>query len=509
MKLACSLISVIIFFVIVVGAPFLEIQRDNWPGAGYEYATDFEAVRSGQVARNIQQLLDDRSQLDDLLRPRYQESLYVATGLTTPGVVVGPNDWLFPASRLRGPEQAKLDALHDTCAAVAGVADWFEAQGCVAIFELVPRKQTLYPEELPSDLHFAYKSYFEQVRDALLKQGLWVPDLRLILRPEDGLYYLPNDDHWNCDGCYAAAEYLAGLLKERFGEEGIPGRSIALLSKRMEPTPFIGTPQRMLGFSEHRWLFKRFTRPHERITSVRVGNEQQEYMGSFSPQPVLMVGTSFSASPFRSPSHYSALLGVEVENHAYGGFAAGYRMAEVARAIMTGRREAPRLLIWEFPEDFPLLEDQYFREPLEAILDAAKHAPYTAGPIEASERLLEGIVVQNEESGMLAGTSSGSSASITYSLTAALSGNGQEVLSFDFNCLGKGAVLGELVVEWGAAKDARMPNRKVILMQRSSRVHPVLVRLTTHDGAPIRHIRIRPHTLPTRIELGNVEIWTK
>jgi hypothetical protein len=509
MKIFGSLVSVATLLVVVFGAPSYDIAHGNWPGKGMWGKGTAKELRSGVVAKRIEERLVAGSALDELIRPRYNEAVFLATGKTNPGVVVGPNNWLFPAGRIGEPGAGKRAECLKSVAALGTLTRYLEERGCFVVFELIPRKRTLYPEQLPKDDADPFVPLFDFVRDAMLAEGLHVPDLRPTLAPEGEMLFFTNDNHWTAEGGHRAARTIADYVREQLPEGKVPGTPLDAVFRTFPPEEFIGYQQRLLGFAKDSWMSRKFTNLHTRIAAVRDVESEKFLRGTKKPQPVVLIGTSFSQGPFYGASQFLGHFGVQVEDRSASGYGAGYRGVEFFSEILTGRRELPEVLIWEFPEDFPSREARYFREPLESIIAVLDGAPYTPVEFDYRERMLQGIAVIKDEDGLLKASCTGPNAWVMWMLTEPIDGAAGAVLKFDFNVPKKGLPQGIVTVEWGTNAGVDPLRTHTTLVRRATSTHPILVPLELPPGEAIRYVRIRPYQTPANFELGGFEIWQR
>lgn len=507
MKFLGSLVSVITLLVVVFGAPAYDAAHGNWPGRRMAGSGSFEDFRSGVMAKRLEKRLVAGSALDELIRPRYNEASYLLTGQTNPGVVVGKDNWLFPSDRLGEPGPKKREEFATTVEALGELTRFLEERGCLVVYQLVPRKRTLYPEMLPDGLSDPYVPLFDDVRDAMLAEGLRVPDLRPVLKPEGEPLYFTNDTHWKPEGCRAAATFMADYLRELLPDGEVPGKPMDVVLREYPPEDFIGYQQRLLGFERGSWLFDKFTNQIRQHGAVLEKDREKFCRGSKQPQPIVLLGTSMSRGPYYSASQYVGLLGVQIEDRAAAGYGAGYRFAELMAEILTKRRLLPEVIIWEFPEDFPIREGRYFNEPLLSTIAVLGGAPYRAEPLDAA-RELQNMTVYSEKDGVLDAECEGPRSQILYTLNEPIAGDSGAVLRLDFNVPKRGKPLGLLHLEWGEVIGEKPIARRSVLIRRSDSTHPIMEPLVLPAGAPINYIRIRPYNSKARIELGNVELWT-
>ncbi len=506
MKSVSSLVSVLVLAAVLFGAPIYDAVHGNWPGAGYSDALDLETIRSGGAARTLEANLERNTSLDELARPRYNEVRFLALGETHEGVVAGHDRWLFPAKRLGPVAPGMVEQMHRSVEAIGDIVRWLEARGCKVVFEFIPRKSTLFPEQLPADWEPPFEPYFDLIRDAMLAEGLDVPDLRPILGSKDPLLYFTNDSHWTPRGNHLAAGLIAERIKERCLPGPVPGTQLDVEFRWLPPDTFIGQEQKLLGFAEGSWLNGKFTNPIRQVWVVDSKDEDKFHFGSQDPEPILAVGTSMS---FLTASNLIGHLGVDVENYARPGYAAGYRMVDILKGILTEQRPVPEVLVWEFPEDFPIREGRYFREPLSAIVDVMSGGPYQVTSLDSAQRTIEKLTIRSEEGGMIKGRTKGPGASIEYTLPEPIAGDAGFVFCFDMTPGGQGPPRGVLEIEWGTDPKVAPLGKRLVMVRKTNLPHSIMVPMESEPGTEIRFVRIKLYEKKTNLEIGHAELWSR
>lgn len=509
MRLASSLISVVAFVVVVFGAPIHEAVHGNWPGRGLGAPTDFEEVRSGKYAQRLEERLEAETTLEDVARPRYNELRFLVTGETNPGVVVGEDDWLFLEMRLGEPGPAARATIPKIVDAMGSIVRHLESKGCLVLIELVPRKQSLYPEKTPKDAKYPFVPMFEVVYDEMVDEGLPVLDLREVLGGPSGPWHLTNDAHWRPEGLHRVATLVAERIRAHFGDAGVPGRPIELDLHWSDPREFIGYEQRLLGFAENGWLYNRYTNTVREITAIEPGNPERRFFGSEAYEPITLIGSSMSQGPYYQVSQLMGLLDVHIRNVARDGFAGGYRSIDALAGALTGRMPYPEVLIWEVPEDFISREADYYLEPLESLAALLPNAPYRPVPVP-----LDGMVIdridQHVVDGRVTYSTQGPEGSVTIPLPEAVDGSAPTALSIAVTVPpGSPTHAGHTVVEWGDDPEEPPIGTKTVTMRITHWMHPILVQLEGGTPErPIRYIRVRPFDHPSPIKMsGTIELW--
>ncbi len=490
-------------FLVILGAPAYEIAGGNWPTAGMKGEVTTEALLTGSVAKEVESTLEANALLSERIRPRYNELMFLGLGVASPRVLIGQDDWLFLASRIGARPNAAMNRLSTTCAEVAVLVDWFERNGTHVVFEFIPRKQSLYPEQLPKALNPPYEPVFPELLAAMQAAGLHVVDLREALGPRDGAFFLTNDDHWNHEGSRRAAQAVAQEIKALYPDGDLPGTPVDAEIRTSESYRFAGNLVDMLGFQKDGYMYERFSVDRARIRAFPPGSPRP-FTGSDEPQAITVLGTSFSAG-FHTASLLMGYLGREVENRSKAGLAGGYRMADLCRELLLGLRDFPELLVWEFPEDFLIQTVPYFVQPLTSVTDVADGFPYTKRALPVKERTVTGIRVTGEDESGLSGTISAPNGSLVYTLERPVPGDGSAVVAFPVLVSGQGFQ----TTAWDTGAKVGSGGVRKTLLRNSEFPHLVIVSLKTEDGSPVRRIHIKPFDKFARFHLGPPELWTR
>ena len=488
---------------VVFGAPAYEVIGGNWPTAGLTGQLTVESVLTGGAAKEVEAALEKNALLSEAMRPPYNELMYLSLGVVSPRVVVGPDNWLFFASRTGGLPRAAMKRLVQTCKEIATLIRWLEANGTHVIFEFIPRKQSLYPEQLPDNLNPPFEPVYPELVAAMRAAGLDVLDLSHALGPAEGIFFLTNDDHWNHEGSRRSAEAVAARITELYPDGDIPGTPVEAELRTTEVYRYAGNLVDMLGFRTEGFLHERFSVDRARIFSFPPGSSKP-WVGTQEPQPITVVGTSFSAG-FHTTSLLVGLLERQVEDRSKSGLAGGYRMADLCRELLLGQREFPEVLVWEFPEDFLVRMPTYLVEPLKSVTEIADGFPYTEHELPVAERTVQGIRISQEDETGLSGTVIARGSEIVYRLTRPVPGDGSAVLAFPLLVSGRG----EQLTRWDTSGEPGSGGRRKTTLNNSRYPHYIIVSLKTADGKPVRRIRITPFDRFGRFHMGPPELWTR
>lgn len=503
---ASGLVTVAVFGAVLFGVPIFEVRNGNWPTAGMPGRLQWPALRSGAYVDQMERRLGRRSKLDDVVLPYYREAEYWATGRTAPGVVVGPDDWLFAAERMRAPSTEERESLVAGVGALGGVIRKLEAGGTRVVIELSPRKPSLFPGRVPKSYVPRSPSDYQFVLQALRAQGLTAPDLRPAMLEGGVMRFLTNDVHWNGDGTRAGARTAAVALRGRMGDGPLPGPAFVSEIVAQRPRPFRGRQQRELGLRPNSALYRRFLDEDRPLFVMREGRKRA-YRPVREPRPIVVIGSSMSTGTTTTAAMLSHFLGVEVEDRARPGFDYSYRLAGLMGEIWTGRRAAPKALVLEFPEDFPLYEGRYFFEPLEVLRRLQRRAPYSATVVPFTQVRLKGVRRKKGEGGNLEGSLLQQNSSLTWPLPEPVPCNAGAAVSFGWTFTGGLKYRTDMVVEWLGEGNGQILGRRRVHIGQSRWLHPIQVSIEGRSGQRVGAVRVRPCAPGNTFECAPLEVW--
>lgn len=143
---------------------------------------------------------------------------------SVPSVITGRDGWLFYSGEgmvenSLGLAQFQPDDLRQWQSLLETRRDWLARRGIAYIFVIVPNKETIYPEFLPTWMVKARPTTKLDQFVAYMKTNSTVPilDLRpaLLEAKKSRHVYLMTDTHWNADGAFAAHQELVRALSRQ------------------------------------------------------------------------------------------------------------------------------------------------------------------------------------------------------------------------------------------------------------------------------------------------------
>ncbi len=380
--IGAGIAALVLFLVPAFAVPIYEACSGVWPGAGLGGPIAFRSLANGVISREVEADLEARSRVTQALRPRYNEFLFRAAGQTAAGVVRGADGWLFLEATVRDYPPADGDrSLPRTVETLARVVRWFESRGTSVLLLVVPNKASANESRLPAKLKF--RSAYPRAFDEIVRAGIWSVDLLAVLRADGGEdAYLPRDTHWSWAGALRAVDAAAAAIRARVPE--MPGRPVDGEIVSDPPAAIRGGLLRLLGLVEGGAYERSLYDVIAPIRGAERGRPRRS-LGSTEFEPIVLAGTSFSHG-YHLDSLLSARLGRQVESDALRaddgrpvrGTGTKYAILATMQQVLSGERDAPRLVVWEFPERYLFLQADAFRRPFDAVLDAAELHPRAA-----------------------------------------------------------------------------------------------------------------------------------
>ena len=284
---------------------------------------------------------------------------YLALSEGREGVVVGEDGWLFSDEEFRDLGEAQ--SLNETMAWISDVDAQLSALGAELVLVPLPAKLDVMQAQIaaPQSVAFADGLYADFL-DVLTGAGISHVDTRPALTQLDAPF-LMTDTHWTIAGAESVAQAVnrSGLIpegdavfeKDAQAVERFSGDLVSFVTSDTL-APFVGLPAEQI----EPYLAKAAT--------ADLGGGGLDLFGNDGPQPIALVGTSYSANPRWSFVEALKLsLSHDVINHALEGQGPVAPM----RAFLDGLDPIapPPFVIWEFPV-------RYLTDPslMEAVTDA-------------------------------------------------------------------------------------------------------------------------------------------
>ncbi len=168
--------------------------------------------------------------------------LRVKLGFKTTGkVLLGNDGWLYYTAQdvvndYRGIQPLSDDEISIRMEIFRKTRTMMEEQGIKTVFMLVPDKQSVYPEHLPSWAGPIGPSRFDQIVAAFKEEGFNFIDLRpaLIAAKRWLPTYYKTDTHWNEYGAYVAYLALVNRIKSMYPDvvESLPPERVKFHEKK-------------------------------------------------------------------------------------------------------------------------------------------------------------------------------------------------------------------------------------------------------------------------------------
>jgi len=249
-----------------------------------------------------------------------------------PKVIIGKDGWLFYRSELAGDGNtiedyqgrvlftpAQLETIREN---IQYKADWCSKRGIYFLVVLIPNKETVYSEQLPSYIRKGRQTRLEQLRE-YFRTGPELPVLditgELLAHKSERQLYYKGGTHWNQYGAYYGYRAIMKHIAQRFPElEPFPLQ--AFHEEVRERSSF----DHWFGFHEHRHIILTLRKPFLRHNKKNSGFKKViAFRDSF-----------FKDSPHFFQYHFSPFR--QESNRAFN------------HALI--RQEQPDIVIWEIIE---------------------------------------------------------------------------------------------------------------------------------------------------------------
>jgi len=496
-------LSIVSLLAVAIAAPIFEVFHDNWPGSRWSGSWSWPALFRGEPLREIERALDKNSALAARARPYYNEALFVGLGHSPTRVVLGKEGRIFNAwETVDYPSPEGLKHLDFACQRVASAVRWFERQGSLVQLMVVPRRPTVEPEYLPDDVRRTFRPVYPRIVERLRAARLDVVDLLPELQASDEELFLRTDDHWDYPAALICTRRVAERVRERWTAGPLPGVERVCELRPTPPYEFKSENMvRLLGLRPDGPVAARLAQQRT-PTLAFAPNERAPLMGVKTPQPLAVVGTSFSGV-CSTASLFTGHFQRDVENRALEGQAAGYRITDLFCEVARGDRPAPKILIWEFPEDFLVSDVRVLTDPLEALEVFAKHAraPMRVAPIALAGSSVQGVRITEENEEGWSGVA-GPNHEFVLDFAEPPPGDGthwmQYTIRLDANTLH--------AVRFESASGVGNWNERSVLA--NAHAYPILAPMRTADLQPVTRMRMRvSRRTNVNFKLTPPELW--
>ena len=305
----------------------------------------WSAAANGDATAAVSHWLQHANPLEDPLVTVDRVAAYLATGDLGARVRRGCGNWLFLTDELRlYPDRAANAAGH--LKMVAEVAAYLKRRNMGLIVAPVPDKSRVEAAELCGvDRPAVIGSRLADFETKLSAAGIDAVDLLRPINAAGGERYYRTDTHWNERGAKAAADAIAGALRQA----GLaPTQKAEFRVTKHPERERVGDLIRLAGLDNVPYPLR--PRGDEEAATV-IDQSAAANVGLLdeTPPPQLaVVGTSFSRRANFVP-FLSLALTAPVEDAAEdGGGVANAAIAYFAKSEF--QKTPPRAVVWEIPE---------------------------------------------------------------------------------------------------------------------------------------------------------------
>lgn len=264
------------------------------------------------------------------------------------GVVVGEAGWLFSAEEYDWTPKSDAN-LKTNLNYVNEVTDELRKRGIALQIALLPEKADIYADHLLRPRPAAHRGKYERIRDAMLKAGATVPDLRAPLRAasETSPVFFPTDTHWSVTGAGVVAAALA---------EDFPARTMVAATefqlKPEAPVHHDGDLTKFIDFGPFGSMLPQTEAMVTPVVATAAGGSIDDFLGEGADAGapgIALVGTSYSAARIWSfESQLKGALGADIVNYAEEGHGPFVPMRSFLEKLEAGTIDV-KAVIWEIP----------------------------------------------------------------------------------------------------------------------------------------------------------------
>jgi SGNH hydrolase-like domain, acetyltransferase AlgX/Dolichyl-phosphate-mannose-protein mannosyltransferase len=293
----------------------------------------------------------------------YKLPTSVASALPNSDVVRGKAGWLYLPSEYRTDPATLADPASAGAYAaetMARIGRLLKEQGQSMQVMLVPNKSRAYAKYLPGDLKVpeVIDKRYARTLASLHRLGVLAPDLasafeQVISKPGDQQLYFKQDHHWTPFGAEVAASQAAASIKGTGSLKGMVDLS-SLPTVTTKRTEFPGKPSDLRSLSNLLPAAEQKKLKPETFTRLEIKKQTAgaaDLLGDSAPG-ISLVGSSFSAiSSLAFAPLLEHNLSHEVLNVSVPAEGPWQPMLSYLRSDAY-QKSPPKLVIWEFWEDF-------------------------------------------------------------------------------------------------------------------------------------------------------------
>lgn len=186
--------------------------------------------------KDLSQYFEDRfafrTELVDI-NSRIRSKLFMTS--SNDEVIVGTDGWLYYSATLddyRGDDLSSDRELYNIARNVAIMQDYVENKGGKFVFTICPNKNSLYPDNMPSQLSYKVSNERDarRLEKYLSEAKVNYVNLYELYEGESDVQYLRTDSHWNKKG--AVLGYNAMLDKAEKSHENYSGIECSLVPNK-------------------------------------------------------------------------------------------------------------------------------------------------------------------------------------------------------------------------------------------------------------------------------------
>lgn len=321
----------------------------------YAAPTDKHFLK-GEIARDFERYFDDAHILNSFSKNLWAAIDYLLFNEGRDGVVLGENAWLFSDEEIDITPHAE-ENYQKNLATIIETNKILSEKDVILVVAIIPSKSRVCSSYLndkhPSDRH---KKLYEQIHNDLKNAHIRAPDLLSPLTDQKKHVFLKTDTHWTPEGAELSAHAIADFIHKNRLLNITPKEFVTLSAEtQLHRGDLLNYLPLQPWFD---FLYPHVDSIEIRRTTVKQPSENVSDM-LFSETTIVvdLVGTSYSAnSLWNFNGALQQALATDVLNMAKEGQGPLKPMqAYLASKNITA--PLPKLLIWEFPERYLLMNN--------------------------------------------------------------------------------------------------------------------------------------------------------